>query len=121
MLQARVPLAAIALAAGLAVTQALAASPVFSQYPDAEEQIKSYFRQDFGPVSANCGNGQINDISDAKVITDTPQQLVINIDYSFSAKALQNTNTCSSTQSSTVTFNKVDGKLVIDKMSGATP
>ena len=70
MLQTRVPFTAIAFVAGLAVTQALAASPVFSQYPDAEEQIKSYFRQDFGPVSANCGNGQINDISDAKVITD---------------------------------------------------
>ena len=47
MLQARIPFAAIAFAAGLAVTQALAASSVFSQYPDAEEQIKSYFRQDF--------------------------------------------------------------------------
>ena len=121
MLQARIPFAAIAFAAGLAVTQALAVSSVFDQYPDAEEQIKSYFRQDFGPVNANCGNGQINDISDAKVVTDTPKQLVISIDYSFSAKALQNTNTCSSTQSSTVTFDKVNGKLVINKMSGATP
>ena len=121
MLQVRISLATAALVAGLAVTQAFAASAVFSQYPDAEEQIKSYFRQNSGLANPNCGNGQINDISDAKVVTDTPQQLVISIDYSFSATALQNTNTCNSTQSSTVTFDKVNGKLVINKMSGATP
>jgi hypothetical protein len=121
MLQARMPFAAIALVAGLAVTEALAASTTLSQYPDAEEQIKSYFRQNFGTESANCGPGQINDISDAEIVTDTPQQLTVNIDYTFSAKSLQNTNTCSGTQSSMVTFDKADGKLVINKMSGATP
>ena len=118
----RMQLTTAALLAGLVSAPAMAANTAFGQYPTAESQIKDYFRQSPAVTGPNCGPGEIHDISDAQLISDTPQQLTMRVDYSFSAKALQNTNTCSGTQSAMVTFDKVDGgQLVINRMSGAAP
>ena len=57
------PLAVAFLVAGMAAGPALAASTALDQYPTAEQQIRDYFRQNFGQSSSNCGAGQINDIT----------------------------------------------------------
>ena len=116
------PLAVVFLVAGVAAGPALAASTALDQYPTAEQQIRDYFRQNFGQSSSNCGAGQINDISDGKVVSETADQVTMDIDYTFSAKSLQNTATCSGTQSSMVTFDKTgDGKLSLKQMDGLNP
>jgi len=122
MSRARMQLTIAALFVGLTAGSALAASTALEQYPNAEDQIKNYFRQNSGQANANCGAGEIHDISDAEVVSDTPSQLTLKVDYTFSAKSLQNTATCSGTQSSTVTFDKSsDGKLAINNMAGLNP
>jgi aerobic-type carbon monoxide dehydrogenase small subunit (CoxS/CutS family) len=116
------PLAAAVLVAGAAAGSALAASTALDQYPTAEQQIKEHFRQNFGQASSNCGPGQINDISGAKVVSESTNQVTMQVDYAFSAKSLQNTNTCRGTQSATVTFDKTsNGHLSLKQMDGLNP
>lgn len=113
---------AAALISGVAASPVLAASAAMSQYQGAEDQIKNYFRQNFGQASANCGPGEINDISDAKVVSESASQVVMEVSYTFSARSLQNTNTCSGTQTSTVTFDKnSNGQLSLSQMAGLNP
>ena len=122
MIRSLKPLAAAVLVAGVAIGPALAASTALDQYPTAEQQIKDYFRQNFGQASSNCGAGQINDISAAKVVSATAKQVTMNIDYAFSAKSLQNTATCSGTKSAVVSFDKTsDGHLSLKQMAGLNP
>ncbi len=116
------PVAAAVLVAGVAAGPALAASTALGQYPTAEQQIKDYFRQNFDQASSNCGPGQINDISGAKVVSESGDQVTMHVDYTFSAKSLQNTNTCSGTQSAMVTFDKTsNGRLSLKQMAGLNP
>jgi hypothetical protein len=93
-----------------------------SQYPGTEDQIHSCFRDNFGQASANCGAGQTNDISDAKVVSETQDQVLMQVDYTFSARAVQNTDICSGDQTAMVTLDKADGgTLSLSKMSGVDP
>lgn len=112
----------LATLAGAAIALPALAAVSLDQYPGTEEQIRNHFRDHFGQASANCGRGQINDISDATIVNDTPQQVTMQVSYSFSASSLQNTNTCSGSRDATVTFDKqADGNLTLDRMSGVNP
>jgi hypothetical protein len=112
---------AVALAGSLAAGQAMAQASVLDTYPNAEEQIREYFQANFGQSSANCGPGEINNISNAEVVSETDQQLVLEVDYTFSARTLQGNTRCHGDDTRHVTFDKSPSGLTISQMSGIRP
>jgi hypothetical protein len=98
--------------------QAFAQSSPLDTYPKAEEQIGEHYAANFGQSSANCGPGKINYISDAEVVSETDQQSVLEVDYTFSARTLQGKNRCHGDETRPVTFDKGSSGLTIAEMSG---
>jgi hypothetical protein len=115
-------LAAAALGAGLIAGQAIADDSLLKNYPGAKEQITSYYAANAREGGGNCGAGNMNDIGGARVVTESADQVVLAVDYGFSATAMGgNTSQCSGFSSREFTLAKGGSGWTVTGMTGEGP
>jgi hypothetical protein len=123
MRQARLLLAVAGLAcAGLAAGHAMADASALEKYPGAREQILSYYNANAREGGGNCGAGNIDNISNARVVSETDDQVVLDIQYEYSATTLQGgSERCSGTASREFTLSKDGSDMTVTNMTGQGP
>jgi hypothetical protein len=121
--RARLLIAAAGVAcAGLAAGHAMADDAALKSYPGAKEQILSYYNANAREGAGNCGAGNIQNISDVKVLKDDASSVVMAVQYEFAATTLQGgAERCSGVNTREFTFAKSGTGLSITEMSGMGP
>jgi hypothetical protein len=105
----------------LIVSTAHAGSEALDKYAGAKEQIVGYYAANAREGGGNCGPGQMADIGDARVISETGDAVVVAVDYSYSAKSLAGTNACSGTAEREFTLAKGASGYEVTGMTGQMP
>ncbi len=108
-------------AAGLVAGQANADASALEKYPGAKEQIMEYYRANAREGGGNCGAGNMNDIGEARVVSEDASSLVVNVHYMYSASTLTGGSGCSGMGERDFTFTKSASGLTINDMSGQGP
>ena len=78
-------LSAAALLTALGAPAALADAAALDKFAGAKEAIMSYYASNAHEGGGNCRAGQMTDISDARVVSESGNQAVVAVDYSFTA------------------------------------
>ena len=114
-------LAAAALGVALGAPAAFADASALEKYPGAREQIMSYYAANAREGGGNCGAGNMNDIGGARVVSESADQVVLAVDYGFSATVMGgNTAMCSGDSSREFTLAKGGSGWTVTGMTGAT-
>jgi hypothetical protein len=101
---------------------AFADSSALEKYPGAKEQIMRYYAANAREGSGSCGAGNMTDIGDARVVSEGADQVVLTVDYGFSATAMGgNTSQCSGDSSREFTLAKGGSGWTVTAMTGAAP
>jgi hypothetical protein len=117
----RAGILAAALGAGLVAGQAIADDAVLKNYPGAKEQILSYYNANAREGSGNCGAGNIDDISNIKLVNESADSVVLAVQYGYSATVLGgNTAMCSGDSTREFTLAKGGAGWTVTNMTGAT-
>jgi hypothetical protein len=115
-------LAAAALGAGLLAGQAMADDSLLKKYPGAKEQILSYYNANAREGDANCGAGNIDDISTVKLVREDAGSVVLAVQYGYSATVTGgNTSQCSGDSSREFTLTKGGSGWTVTNMTGQMP
>ena len=114
-------LAGAAMAVGLGANAALADASALEKFAGAKEAIMSYYAAN-AREGGNCGAGHIADIGDARVVSESGDQAVVAVDYSFSATATGgNTAACSGPGMRQFTLTKGGSGWTVSGMTGEAP
>jgi hypothetical protein len=114
-------LAAATLGVGLVAGQAIADDALLKNYPGAKEQILSYYNANAREGSGNCGAGNIDDISNVKLVNESADSVVLAVQYGYSATVLGgNTAMCSGDSTREFTLAKGGSGWTVTNMTGAT-
>ena len=112
-------LAGAALGAGLGATAAFADASALDKFPGAKEQIMSYYAAN--AREAGCGAGQMADIGDAKVVSESGNTAVVAVNYGFSATPGAAGTQCSGDSSREFTLTKAGSGWTVSSMTGQAP
>ena len=101
---------------------ALADSAALDKFSGAKEAIMSYYASNAHEGGGNCRVGQMTDIGDARVISESSDQAVVAVDYNFTASPGGTTTaTCSGPSTRQFTLSKGGSGWTVTKMSGEAP
>lgn len=95
--------------------------PGLDNHPGLEQQIMNYYDDHAEERNYECVNVQMHDITETKVVKDTPEQYVLSVHYLFSDPDLSNDQggfQCSYFNTRVFTFDKTGGGLTLTSMSG---
>jgi hypothetical protein len=113
-------LSGAALAVALGTATALADASALEKFPGAKDAIMSYYAAN--AQEPNCGAGQMQDIGDARVVSEGGDQAVVAVDYTFSASATGgNTAACSGPGMRQFTLAKGGSGWTVSGMTGDAP
>jgi len=115
-------LSAVALLGALGAPSALADTGALEKFPGAKEAITSYYASNAHEGGGNCRVGQMTDISDSRVISESGNQAVVAVDYNFTASPTSGTTaTCSGPTTRQFTLSKGGSGWTVTGMSGEAP
>ena len=115
-------LAGAAMAVGLGATAALADASALEKFAGAKDAIMSYYAANAREGGGNCGAGHMADIGDARVVSESGDQAVVAVDYTFSATATGgNTAACSGPGMRQFTLSKGGSGWTVTGMTGEAP
>jgi hypothetical protein len=115
-------LSAAALLTALGAPAVLADAAALDKFAGAKEAIMSYYASNAHEGGGNCRAGQMTDISDARVVSESGNQAVVAVDYSFTASPLSGTTgTCSGPTTRQFTLSKGGSGWTVTGMSGEAP
>ena len=111
-----------ALCVGLGATAALADTSALDKFPDAKDAIMSYYAANAREGAGNCGAGQMQDIANASVVSESGDMAVVAVNYTFSATATGgNTAACSGPAMREFTLAKGASGWGVSGMTGGAP
>ena len=114
-------LAGAAMAVGLGATAALADASALEKFAGAKDAIMSYYAAN-ARESGTCGAGHMADIGDARVVSESGDQAVVAVDYTFSATATGgNTAACSGPGMRQFTLTTGGSGWTVSGMTGEAP
>jgi hypothetical protein len=102
-------------------TSAKADDAALATFPGAKESIMSYYAANAREGGGNCGAGQMGNISDARVVSESGDQVVLAVNYMFSATSESGTSECSGPAEREFTLGKSGSSWAVTAMSGQTP
>ena len=115
-------LSTAALLTVLGAPAALADAAALDKFAGAKEAIMSYYASNAHEGGGSCRAGQMTDISDARVVSESGNQAVVAVDYSFTASPLSGTTgTCSGPTTRQFTLSKGGSGWTVTGMSGEAP
>ena len=115
-------LAGAALGIGLGTTTAVADAAALEKFPGAKDAIMSYYAANAREGAGNCGAGQMQDIANASVVSESGDQAVVAVNYTFSATATGgNTAACSGPAMREFTLAKGASGWGVSGMTGGAP
>ena len=97
------------------------AAAALARYPGAEQQIRALYESKAQERNYSCDQVDMGTITRVKAVTDTPTELRLNINYTFSSEALsprQSEGCNNQFNTRIVTFAKKDGALQLTGMTG---
>ena len=105
-----------------AVGAALADASALEKFPGAKDAIMSYYAANAREGAGNCGAGQMQDIGNASVVSESGDQAVVAVNYTFSATATGgNTAACSGPAMREFTLAKGASGWGVSGMTGGAP
>ena len=108
--------------AALAAGAALADASALEKFPGAKDAIMSYYAANAREGAGNCGAGQMQDIANASVVSESGDMAVVAVNYTFSATATGgNTAACSGPAMREFTLTKGGSGWGVSSMSGQAP
>ena len=108
--------------AALAAGAALADASALEKFPGAKDAIMSYYAANAREGAGNCGAGQMQDIANASVVSESGDQAVVAVNYTFSATATGgNTAACSGPAMREFTLAKGGSGWGVSGMTGGAP
>ena len=114
--------AGAALCVGLGAAAALADASALEKFPGAKDAIMSYYAANAREGAGNCGAGQMQDIANASVVSESGDQAVVAVNYTFSATATGgNTAACSGPAMREFTLAKGASGWGVSGMTGGAP
>src|SRR4051794_34981719 len=114
-------LSAAALLTALGAPMVLA-DTALDKFSGAKEAIMSYYASNAHESAGNCRPGQMTDISDARVVSESGNQAVVAVDYNFTASPTSGTTaTCSGPTTRQFTLSKGGSGWTVTGMSGEAP
>ena len=119
MSQARLVLASAALCGGLGASVALADAMALEKFAGAKKAIMSYYAAN--GREPNCGAGQMQNIGDAKVVSESSDTAVVAVTYAFSATPGAAGTQCSGDSSREFTLTKGGSGWTVTGMTGQAP
>jgi len=117
----RLVLTGAVLCTGLGSGVAFADASALEKFTGAREAIMSYYAANAREGSGNCGAGHMADIGSASVVSESGDQAVVKVDYSFSATSQSGTAECSGDSSREFTLAKGSSGWSVVGMTGQTP
>jgi hypothetical protein len=115
-------LSGAALVVALGTATAWADASALEKFAGAKEQIMSYYAANAREGGGNCGAGHMADIGDARVVSESGDQAVVAVDYSFSATATGgDTAACSGPGMRQFTLTKGGSGWTVSGMTGEAP
>lgn len=120
MVQVRFVLAGAALYVGLGAATAFADASALEKFAGAKDAIMSYYAANAREGSGNCGAGHMEDIGSASVVSESGDQAVVKVDYSYSATSQGNAE-CSGDSSREFTLTKGGAGWTVSSMTGEAP
>jgi hypothetical protein len=115
-------LSGAALAVAVGAGTALADASALEKFAGAKEAIMSYYAANAREGGGNCGAGHMADIGDARVVSESGDQAVVAVDYTFSATATGgNTAACSGPGMREFTLTKGASGWGVSGMTGGAP
>ena len=97
--------------------------PGLDSHPGLESDIMRYYEDHAEERNYECVNVVMHDITNTKIVKETPEQLVLAVHYLFSDPDLDPDKggfQCSFFNTRVFTFDKSDGGLTLVSMSGET-
>ncbi|MDF1584944.1 hypothetical protein [Marinimicrococcus flavescens] len=94
------------------------------RYPGIKEQIISYYGNNASEQNQSCTGVEMTDITRATTLADTPQELILAIQYYWDVPDEQSQRgsvPCEGFATRNVTFTKSGGGLTLQTMSGTRP
>jgi hypothetical protein len=92
------------------------------RFPGAQQQIVSYYKAHASEQSRACNHVQMDAITRSKVVSETDSQLVLDLEYSYSAtkaaEKLPKGPACDGFSSRTFTFERSSDAYKLLRMSG---
>ena len=112
-------LAGAALGIGLGTTTAFADAAALEKFPGAKDAIMSYYAAN--GREPNCGAGQMSNIGDASVMSESGDQAVVRVTYTFNATPGSGGTQCSGDNSREFTLTKGGSGWGVSSMTGQAP
>ncbi len=119
MSQVKLVLAGAGLCVGLGMTTAFADASALEKFAGAKEAIMSYYAAN--GREPNCGAGQMSNIGDASVVSESGDQAVVNVTYTFNATPGSAGTECSGDNSREFTLTKGGSGWGVSGMTGQNP
>ena len=93
--------------------------PQLEPYPGIGKQIINYYDNQSVSDNINCNTTQIQTLGDMKVLSDTPKQLAVSVQYFYWTPNYDKFHGgCQGQGTRTFTFDKAGGALTVVGMSG---
>ena len=105
--------------ATLAAGAALADASALEKFPGAKDAIMSYYAAN--AQEPNCGAGQMQNIGDAQVVSESGDTAVVAVNYAFSATPGAGGTQCSGDSSREFTLTKGASGWGVTSMTGQAP
>jgi hypothetical protein len=110
------------LAVVLGTATAWADASALEKFAGAKDAIMGYYAANAREGGGNCGAGNMSDIGGATVVSESADQAVVKVDYTFSATATGgNTGLCSGPASREFTLAKGGSGWTVSGMTGEAP
>src|SRR5262245_48233512 len=100
-------------------TAALADASALDKFAGAKDAIMSYYAAN--ARESNCGAGKMSDIGNASVVSESGDQAVVHVTYSFSATPGSGGSQCSGDSSRDFTLAKGSAGWTVSSMTGQAP
>jgi hypothetical protein len=115
-------LSGAALVGVLGTATAWADAAALEKFAGAKDAITSYYAANAREGGGNCGAGHMADVGDARVVSESGDQAVVAVDYSFSATATGgDTAACSGPGMRQFTLTKGGSGWTVSGMTGEAP
>ena len=93
--------------------------PQLKAYPGVGKQIIDYYDSQSVTDNSNCTTTQMQTIGAMKVLSDTPKQLVVSVQYFYDTENFDKFHGgCQGQSTRTFTLDKAGGALTVASMSG---
>ena len=114
-------LAGAALCVGLGAPAAFADTAALDKYPGAKDAIMTYYAENAREGAGGCGAGHMGNINEARVVSESADQVVLAVNYIFSATSEGGTAQCSGPAMREFTLTKGGSGWGVSSMSGEAP